>query len=272
MGRVVMSLRWGPSSARSSGNSTRARVGLLSACACLALLQTAGCGVDDRDLSAASGGRSSAGNSNGGGNSGQSFQSGGSGSTGVKASVPIPRCDYSQDVTPDCATLAKNPGLATDAADWGLAGGVYGFWDELDASESTSSGSLDVLNAFAGTDDGVADGAARQCLPATPGNAYDLAADAFVQDGQGKGVSPGDPYVGSAILGAFFFDDSSCQGTSIGFFNADPVTKTATWTHVSATGIAPDLTRAISVRLNAQKPFREFTFTATFDNVFVRER
>lgn len=248
--------------------------GLALSSACLTALLSGACGLDDRALkSTDNAGGERSGPQHGDGGSTYVPSDGGAGNgPGGPGPVEIPICDYSTDVASECETLAKNAGFAKDVASWDPDGGVYGLWREDDASESKGSGSIDVLNTLSGTDDGVAPGSARQCLPAKPGNAYDLASDVFIEDGQGAGVEPGAPYEGSAILGAFFFDGEECQGTSVGFINAEPVSKTDEWVHVDATGVAPELTRSISVRLNALKPIRETTFKATFDNVFVRER
>lgn len=275
MGRVVMFL-WGHTPARRLRvlpSASTTPVVLFGACffGILAL----GCGVDDRTLQASSGGNGNrAGSDNG--SSGRHYMpsEGGADSGGGKANAPveIPVCDYSGDVGSECESLAKNAGFKSDVSDWDPDGGVYGLWRQDDAGESKTSGSIDVLNTLSGTDEGVAPGSARQCLPATPGYDYDLASDVFIEEGQGDGVAPGAPYEGSAVLGAFFFDDEECRGTSVGFLNADPVATTGEWKHVSTSGTAPELTQSISVRLNALKPIRETTFKATFDNVFVRER
>ena len=243
------------------------------ALACLA------CGVDDRSLSTSSGENRAGTSDDGGGGQGLQPSSGGSQSS-VPDDVPIPTCDYSAGMPPDCETLAKNAGFDTDTMGWEPEGGVYGKWRAIDAGSSDLSGSIDVINTLFGEDGGhlggVAPGSARQCLPATPGRAYDVAGDVFINDGQGDGEMPGGPYEGGALLGAYFFDHEECdttnKGTSLGSFNAENVTKTTEWVHVSASGVAPERTRAISIRLNAIKPIREYTFTATFDNVFVRER
>ncbi len=273
-----MPLRRGLSSARKVGTSTLARAVAASRWCYLAALCLVACGVDDRALMAGiavagAGGRPAA----QGGSGQRPMTAGGEGGAGED--VSIPRCDYTQGITPDCATLAQNPGFDSDVKNWDPEGGVFGLWRDLDASGSGSaavgavaSGSIDVLNTLAGTDVGLAPGSARQCLPATPSRVYDLAGDIYIEEGQGEGAMPGAPYEGSAVLGAFFFDDAECNGTSVGFINSLPVTKVGEWTHVTATGIAPELAQAISVRLNTLKPIRQYTFKATFDNVFVRER
>ena len=276
MGRVVMSHRWGRTHTRASSHSTcalaRAVLGVLT-------LSSVACGVDERALSSSSGGQNAAGTNNVG-RAGQGETSGGGSHGGTDEQVPIPLCDYSAGTPADCTTLAQNPGFDTDAEGWDPQGGVYGLWRKNDAGNSEASGSIDVLNTLYGDDKGrlggIAPGAARQCLPATPGKSYDLAGDVFIEEGQGDGDMPGAPYEGAAALGAYFFDNEECDtknmGTSIGFFNANEVTTSNEWVHVTASGTAPERTRAISIRLNTIKPIREYTFTATFDNVFVRER
>lgn len=196
-----------------------------------------------------------------------------SSNAGAGGDDSIPVCDYSGAVAANCESLVKNAGFAHDVSSWDPDGGVYGAWRASDANGSDSSGSIDVLNTLAGQDTGVAPGAARQCLPVVPGRTYDLAADVFVESGQGQGFGTDTAlYVGKAVLGAFFFDDEACQGSSVGFFNAEEISATDRWVHVSASGMAPEHARAISIRLNALKPIREALFKATFDNVYVRER
>jgi hypothetical protein len=265
--------RQGASAVRVTCAFLRAREPVLL---CLAALSLGGCGLDERTLVAASGGISSGGSSSDPRNVGgaapiskpDDASTGGDG--GQSADVPV--CDYSGDVAADCTTLVQNAGFDIDTSGWHPDGGVYGIWRDADANSAKGSGSIDVLNMLAGDDGGVAPGAARQCLPAVPGKTYDLASDVFIEAGQGDGPMPGAPYLGKAVLGAFFFDDEICEGTSVGFFNAKEITESDKWQHVTASGTAPELTKSILVRLNALKPIREYMFRATFDNVLVRER
>ncbi|HVY31336.1 MAG TPA: hypothetical protein VHB79_32510 [Polyangiaceae bacterium] len=248
-----------------------------SACCALALCALASaCGLDQRTLRPTETHTGAAGSTTDSSTGGESAQgpveeNGGAGGSAA-AGVPIPSCDYSGSVSQECATLAENAGFASDVSGWELDGGVLGTWQETDAKQSKASGSIAVLNTLSGTDDGVAPGAARQCLLAKAGKAYDLASDVFIEPDQGDGEMPGAPYSGSAVLGAFFFDTADCAGSSVGFISADPVSTTDTWVHVTATGVAPPGTRAISVRLGAFKPIRQDSFQAAFDNVLVRER
>ena len=238
---------------------------------------TSACTLDHRTLQLARGGNDGAATagspSSGGGQAPVSPQGGDVADGGSDTTnVPFPVCDYSRRVSKECLTLVKNAGFATDTADWDTDGGVYGNWQPEDANKAVNSGSIAVVNTLSGMDEGTAPGAARQCLAAHPGNNYDLASDILVAPDQGAGEAPGAPYEGAAVLGAFFFDAEDCQGTSVGYMSAEQVTKAGEWVHVTTTGTAPELTRAISVRLGTLKPIREYLFQATFDNVFVRER
>jgi hypothetical protein len=267
--RVVMSSRQGRAPERVTCAVPR---GCASALVGVAALFAIACGVDDRTLRDDSGL---------GGTAVATYNMGGAApmarpedaAAGGAAGAPdLPVCDYSGTAAADCATMVQNAGFTSHTSGWSPDGGVYGIWRAADANGSKGSGSIDVLNLLTGDDAGVAPGAARQCLPVVPGRIYDLASDVFVEAGQGDGPMLGGPYVGKAVLGAFFFDDDQCEGTSVGFFNAEEVTDSDQWRHVTARGRAPELARAISVRLNALKPIREYMFRATFDNVLVRER
>jgi hypothetical protein len=269
MKRVEMPSRLGRAPERVTCAVMRGGAGALVG---LAALFAVACGVDDRTLrgNAGSGGTALAPHDVGGAAPTARPEDAAAG--GAAEAPDLPVCDYSGAPAAGCATMVQNAGFTSDTSGWSPDGGVYGIWRAADANSSKGSGSIDVLNLLTGEDAGVAPGAARQCLLVVPGRTYDLASDVFVEAGQGDGPMPGGPYVGKAVLGAFFFDDDRCEGTSVGFFNAEEVTDSDQWRHVSASGRAPELARAISVRLNALKPIREYMFRATFDNVLVRER
>jgi hypothetical protein len=98
---------------------------------------------------------------------------------------------------------------------------------------------------------------------------YDLAADIFIPSGQGMGFQ-GD-YTSVAALSVFFYPDAACALQTEGNFTSDAVQDNNEWLHVEGSTTAPKDAQAMAVRLATLKPFRQYTFEAHFDNVFVRE-
>jgi len=191
----------------------------------------------------------------------------------------LPVCDYGSEVSPGCETLVKNPGFETAIVPWKAEDGLLSDWAKDDAAASAQSGSIRVINFLHGEAEGVAPGAAVQCVAATAGHTYDVAGDVFIRDGQGDGLKAGEahsmmgpPYKGSAGFSIFFFANARCEPQSIG--NADsPLTdEVGKWVHATGSGKAPEQTKSLAIRLNTLMPFREFKFEALFDNILVRER
>jgi len=248
----------------------------VAACAVIASVASllSACSVDSRSLtidaspSAAAG---SAGNGPG---------SGGSSSSPVDVDLPV--CVYDEPVTEDCRTLVSNAGFAEDITGWVPEDGVAATWDANNASTAGGSGSITVLNLRHGTSVGFASGASRQCVRVTPGKYYDLTADVFIAEGQGEGLDddsacPIPPcskggYEGRAHLSVFFSDSTDCSPPTTGNIFSDAVSEPGKWIHVEATGRAPERVNSMEVRLDTLKPFREYFFSALYDNVFVRER
>jgi len=155
------------------------------------------------------------------------------------------------------------------AEDVGLSEG----WLNVDANGDRGSGSLVVTNLNFKSDDsakgGTAGGGARQCISVISGMTYDLAADIFIPSGQGMGFQ-GD-YTSVAALSVFFYPDAACALQTEGNFTSDAVQDNNEWVHVEGSTTAPKDAQAMAVRLATLKPFRQYTFEAHFDNVFVRE-
>ena len=243
------------------------------ACAALSslLVLCVGCAVDDRTLSASgavSGSGSSAGEPGGAGSPGDSG--------GAAGEAPLPHCLYSGTrVEQGCETLVENAGFTLNVASWAAENiGISESWAGADANADETSGSLVVKNDNFKKDEeakgGSAPGGSRQCVPATAGRTYDLAADVFIPDGQGAGFE-GD-YVSSASLSVFFYPAAGCTAQTITSFSSEAVQSAGEWLHVEGSTKAPKETQAMAVRLATLKPFRQMTFEARFDNVFVRER
>jgi len=237
----------------------------------------ASCAVDDRalltrsSLGESGGANGGSGNSPGLGSSGDSQWS----EAGSDEPLLVP-CVYSGDtISAGCETLVKNPGFTSNVASWTAEpSGISEGWNEADAEDDHHSGSLAVLNLNYNITDsaklGINGGAARQCVPVTAGNVYDLAADIFVPMGQGAGFEGS--YTSAANLSVFYYEDASCEGRTLSNFTSTPVTQTDTWVHVTGSTTAPKESQSMVVRLATLKPFRQVQFEARFDNVFVRER
>jgi hypothetical protein len=250
----------------------------VAACAVIAsvALLLSACSIDSRSLSMdPSGAAASA------GSAGNGPGSGGSSST-PPLEVELPVCVYDEPVTADCKTLVSNAGFAEDTSGWLPEDGISATWDEMNASATGGSGSITVLNLRHGKSAGYATGASLQCVPVTPGKYYDLAADVFIAEGQGLGLAEDsacsippcskDGYEGEAHLSVYFSDSADCSPPTTGNIFSEAVSETGKWIHVEATGRAPERVRSMEVRLDTLKPFREYFFSALYDNVFVRER
>lgn len=236
----------------------------------LALLVVAACSVDDRTLvpDDALGGLGAAGN-------GAAGLGAGDGGDGGEVSFPL--CDYSGSAgDPGCETLVENPGFATNAAGWVAEPvGVMEDWRSEDANQSPVSGSLAVVNKnYSEEEDakaGTAGGGARQCITLHDGTLLDLAADVFIPKDQGAGFM-GNTYVSTATLSVFFYGEAGCVGQNSSNFTSHPVQTEDEWIHVAETTRLPRGAHSMAVRLATLKPFRQFSFQAQFDNIYVRER
>ncbi|MEI9941172.1 MAG: hypothetical protein WDO69_28475 [Pseudomonadota bacterium] len=231
------------------------------------ILSVLGCALDDRSLSRSS-------ELTGGFGNGSSGTGGDALGVGGSAPLePLPSdCDYSKDARPECQSLVENPGFAVDTAGWDPEMGPLTLtWKNNDATDDPASGSLSLLNAFFGEADGPIALGAFECLPATAGQAYAIAGDVFVPEGQGDGPDGGS-YMAGAGFSVVFKDDTACQGHTLSSFSSDVVTEPEVWTHREATGVAPRGAGSMNVRLITLKNFREYMFEAWFDNVLVRPR
>jgi hypothetical protein len=249
------------------------RLAQLAVGACLLSL---GCSVDERTLSSEAASTAGTGASPGAAGDAPGFMQGGD---EMPPPPELPVCDYASEVSAGCETLIKNPGFEKAIMPWKAEGGSLSDWAKDDAAASDQSGSIRVINLLHGETDGVAPGAAAQCVAATAGRTYDIAGDVFIRDGQGDGLKKGEggsdlapPYQGRAGFSIFFFSSEGCQEQSIG--NADsPLTdEVGKWAHTTGSGTAPEKTKSLAIRLNTLMPFREFIFEALFDNILVRER
>lgn len=261
-----------PGDAHCSGRPPRAWLRAAFGLGCLSLaLCTSACGVDDRALYEGLG-------PNGGNGSGGSSGTGSSAADGGDEGMvaPLPVCVYGAGTVADgCATLVQNPGFASNVASWVAEPvGMTEGWLAVDAKGDSKSGSIVITNLNYKTDaeaaNGTNGGAARQCLPVNAGKVYELAADIFVPSGQGMGFD-GD-YTSDAELSLFFYDSADCTGQTASNYTSTQITQAGEWVHVEGSTPAPKESGSMAVRLSTQKPFRQVSFEARFDNVLVRER
>jgi hypothetical protein len=229
-----------------------------------------GCSIDDRTLTTAPPPHLGAGGKTSSDGGSPSYSAGSAGTSPQDHDIPV--CVYDGDEQDDdCNSLVDNAGFATGTTPWEPSPGALRNWAELDATDLDGSGSIRVLNFLHGTTEGVAPGAAEQCVSTDANATYDLAGDVYIPEGQGAGLYE-KTYTGQAGLGLFFFESPDCTGNSIGNFDSELVSDVGSWLHLEASTKAPPLTRSMFVRLNTLMPFREYKFEAHFDNVLVRQR
>jgi hypothetical protein len=259
---------------QSCGRADRARErAALSIVYLSALLLVAGCGVDDRTLraGAASGAGSGLAGSNG------TADDPAAGASGASDELVLPRCFYlGSAVESGCETLVENAGFGSNAASWAAEPvGISEGWLKADAINDPTSGSLIVMNlnykADKEAENGTNGGGARQCVPVSAGQIYDLAADVFIPMGQGAGFEDVQ-YTSVATLSVFYYGAPNCVEATLSNFTSTPVDKTGEWVHIEGSTLAPKESQSMAVRLATLKPFRQIMFEAHFDNVFVRER
>jgi hypothetical protein len=160
------------------------------------------------------------------------------------------------------ASLVTNYRFDAAIDGWQLSPNASATRSSQDANGSAQSGSLDL--AVSGRSAGaVEDAYAYQCVPVTPGAAYDLQASLFIQSGHG---------VVQGSIGAWFYDSSDCTGAA----DAMPTTANRTaeqdsWQLVTLTNaaLAPSTARSMAVRLVLTKPLGQTAGEVLFDNVLV---
>ena len=221
------------------------------------------CGLDERVLltadasgGSASGGAGSAGSSSGAGQP-----------PGWDAPAP-PDCAYvGEAVAAGCETLVSNPGFDQGVVGWpGESLSMQISWADQDAAASTTSGSLSVDNTLFGDAAGEVISGALQCIGATPGAVYDMAADVFI---------PAQSAAGRAGLSVFFYKMADCNASHSGTdmsFTTDLVQDTEVWTPVSGRFVVPNGFNSMEVRLVAGKDFKLRSFKVLFDNVLVQRK
>ena len=212
------------------------------------------CAVDNRQLTterttANMGGAGSAGGSGCGANQVCDSTDGGdsgvtSADSGTLACATGLCPDLNSNNVPDnTETLALDPTFDSDISDWDPETGAGLGWNGSDACGRCDSGSLSVTNQFAGTSgDFIANGA-KQCLQATPKRLYTI---------MGRAKPAADTIGG---LGLEFFASTDCSGSKLSSINS-PFAETAdsVWHWEAASGVAPDSTQSVALRLIVAAP------------------
>lgn len=230
---------------------------LLLAAACLGA-----CGLDERVLLATD---ATGGSAAGGG--GSSSSSAGR-APGWDAPAPPDDCVYvGKTVEAGCETLVSNPGFDQGVVGWPAESlSMQVAWADQDAAQSEQSGSLSVDNTLFGDALGEVISGALQCIPATAGAVYDVAAQVFI---------PKQSASGRAGVSVFFYKKGDCNASLAGTdmsFTTDLVSDTEVWTPVSGRFVVPNGFNSMEVRLVAGKDFKLRSFKVLFDDVLVQEK
>ncbi len=227
---------------------------LLSLAACLGA-----CGLDERELLTTQ--------VSGGSASGGTGSSSGGRAPGWDAPGP-PDCAYVASVVEDgCETLVSNPGFDKGVFGWpGESLSMQVAWSDQDAAESAKSGALSVDNTLFGDAAGEVISGALQCIGATSGAVYDIAAKVLIPEQSANG---------RAGLSVFFYKKGDCNaslgGTDMSF-TTDLTTETKVWIPVSGRFVVPDGFNSMEVRLVSGKDFKLRSFKVLFDNVLVQRK
>jgi len=164
----------------------------------------------------------------------------------------------------DCGdTLLVNADFNRSLAGW-VSGDAFGTiaWDPHDSQSARASGSVAVTNNYDVPDDGECTAVAAQCVPATPGARYAFGADVFIPRGQDYGA---------AALDVVFYDQEGCTGASQAAYTAATTDVVGRWVRLPEPSAvwAWTTSKSMSVRLGAQKPFRNGPVEILFDAVRV---
>jgi hypothetical protein len=186
--------------------------------------------------------------------------------TSVPASaVPqLERCpDLDGNLRLDCdETALTNSTFDADVRGWSEEIGLTLTWSDVDAHGKETSGSLAVDNRNEGNRDGDTMSGASQCIDATGGALYRLAAELLISDA---------PEEGGGGLQLIFHDDVACAGHVIDNSTASSLAGPwPAWKVLTLTQRAPASAKSATIRLVAMKPFRRPSFRVIFDNVLVR--
>jgi hypothetical protein len=243
-----------------------------------AIVLLGGCSVDDRTLSTASsivgadashveGGSPALDGTSGGSGGGPSTQDGATSHDASAGGAPASGgCHHvGSDGAPDCGdTLVANADFDRDVTGWPQAD-AFGSsaWNSKDSQNAAGSGSIAVTNTYVYDASGLGVAAAGQCIPAKPGKTYDFAADIYIPPGQDYGIGE---------IAVWFYPAANCDGNPDGAYLATTSDVTDKWTHADGTLLVQDQDQSMSVRLGAEKPFRNKKLEVLFDAIRVTEQ
>lgn len=136
-------------------------------------------------------------------------------------------------------------------------------WSTDDFADDLASGSVEIDNTSAGNNTILM----RQCVPAAPGESFDVSAEIRAASGQSAGA------VHFAVV---FWLVADCLATSdfdaVGFVPGPDAQETGDWESVSLTGVvAPALTQSAEIQLLVAKTAAGGSLDAHFDHVFLPE-
>ena len=225
--------------------------------------QPAGDAGDAAQAGASSGGAFAGNGSSSAGNS--SAGSSSAGSPGSGGALEFPCGDLNQDAVDDCGqTLVKNSRFDSEASGWDAEADLTQTWDPSNASGKPGPGSLLLRNTAATTE---AKGAfmvgSHQCIVATPGATYDVAA---------RFMLAADQTAGEAGVNIWLFDDDACQGNLVSGKTAISGGKTGQWLALRGTIWIPGGVHSMYVRLVAIKPFNQSSLSVLVDDVLIAKR
>jgi hypothetical protein len=236
-----------------------------------AIVGTAACAVDDRQLSSARVTADMGGAGTGSGGCGAvqlcDFPDGRDSGTLADASINVAPCttglcpDLNNNNVPDqTETLAPNPTFDTDISNWAPETGIGLGWNSNDACGRCDSGSIAVTNQFAGTSGGFTAEGATQCLQATPNRVYLIMGRA----------QPAASAIGE--FGLQFFASTDCSGDKLAVYNSPPLAPESDWQLGSTSGTAPSSAQSVAIRLivtASAPPSGGIYAYVLFDNILV---
>jgi len=177
------------------------------------------------------------------------------------AGTPPVRCPPGVDGGNRCPyTLATNADFDHDVSGWTPDGFASVRWVSTDSSGASGSGSIAVKNAQQQDLDGQSVAGISQCIPATPGKAYDYRAEMFIKAGQ---------VFGAGQVAVWFYATGDCTAVVDQAYAVAGSDVTGKWTIAAGSLIVPQTAHSMSVRLVSQKPYRGGPLEVLFDAVRV---
>ena len=150
----------------------------------------------------------------------------------------------------------QNGTFNTSTSGWTSSSGATVSWSTNDVGGSAQSGSLDLK--ITGDSTVGLEGAAVQCISASPSASYNVAADILIPTGS------------SSYASLWFYGSNDCSGAALSVVASTPSFATATaWQEVFASASAPSGAHSVAVHLQVQKSVGQSSGEALFDNVTV---